>query len=791
MIDAGFREELARTREKVDDLFIYEGKKIGRGTYGHVFTACPKEHAKKTFPRPIYALKMIECQGFSMSACREIALLRELRHENIIRLRRVFLTSDKKVWLLMDYCEHDLWHIIKYHRSQKNNKRSTDVNQPKEQQPVHVYAGLIKSLMYQVLDGIHYLHSNWILHRDLKPANILVYGEGPPGERGRVKIADMGFARIFYNPLKPLAELDPVVVTFWYRAPELLLGAKHYTKAIDIWAIGCIFAELLTSEPIFFCREEDIKTSNPYHQEQLHRIFNVMGYPSEKDWHDLKRMPDYPKLVNDFKANSYQASSLQKYMNKYKITPNQSAFQLLEKLLTMDPTRRITAEQALNDPYFEEEPLPTADCFNGLAIPYPSREFQTDEGDVDRKNQNQLAPPLPQQQPNQQPMMQDYKNIRQNQMQMMMEPMDTSGPPPPQPNGGFGQPQGYYNQPVQAQRMQVQQPQVQMAQQRQMPRQMVNQMGQNPMAPTGMGQNPIAPNGMGQNPQQMMQGQQNQFRWNQQQPPQMRSIMPNHGMGGQQQQLQRPQMRAPPQNPQQGFMNAQQMPPHQQQNMMQMPGPPQNPQQQRFIQLKAISTVSDPFGTETVSRGSVFQERYELVHRGPGAFFGEDVRACFDWFHIVDAAKIALSVDFVKISLEMIYFVSLVGYVDSLHVAHLIWALVAIWAAALGFIQERFFLFWPMIALKMTKCILTFLFAIFILILSFTYRPLLGKLIRWCYPRVEEPMFYSVILFFILVALLFIDGFILDVIFRAQVYFRRKAMAIYFMERQEILQVLF
>lgn len=121
-----------------------------------------------------------------------------------------------------------------------------------------------------------------------KPANILVMGEGI--ERGRVKIADMGFARLFNSPLKPLADLDPVVVTFWYRAPELLLGARHYTKAIgmervmpcriiklnnllllDIWAIGCIFAELLTSEPIFHCRQEDIKTSNPYHHDQLDR----------------------------------------------------------------------------------------------------------------------------------------------------------------------------------------------------------------------------------------------------------------------------------------------------------------------------------------------------------------------------------------------------------------------------------------------------------------------------------------------------------------------------------------
>lgn len=122
--------------------------------------------------------------------------------------------------------------------------------------------GMVKSLLYQILDGIHYLHSNWVLHRDLviminvayiyiflenhvikfilfqKPANILVMGEG--NERGRVKIADMGFARLFNAPLKPLADLDPVVVTFWYRAPELLLGARHYTKAIGTCYIRCI-----------------------------------------------------------------------------------------------------------------------------------------------------------------------------------------------------------------------------------------------------------------------------------------------------------------------------------------------------------------------------------------------------------------------------------------------------------------------------------------------------------------------------------------------------------------------
>ncbi|KAB1267875.1 Cyclin-dependent kinase 8 [Camelus dromedarius] len=272
-------------------------------------------------------------------------------------------------------------------------------------------------------------------------------GEGP--ERGRVKIADMGFARLFNSPLKPLADLDPVVVTFWYRAPELLLGARHYTKAIDIWAIGCIFAELLTSEPIFHCRQEDIKTSNPYHHDQLDRIFNVMGFPAvlreratapadlllrwseptlacfrqlslltlvtaesrvfskvnehrqykilsmcftDKDWEDIKKMPEHSTLMKDFRRNTYTNCSLIKYMEKHKVKPDSKAFHLLQKLLTMDPIKRITSEQAMQDPYFLEDPLPTSDVFAGCQIPYPKREFLTEEepdDKGDKKNQQQ------------------------------------------------------------------------------------------------------------------------------------------------------------------------------------------------------------------------------------------------------------------------------------------------------------------------------------------------------------------------------------------------------------------
>lgn len=362
-MDYEFKQKTAQERNKVEDLFDYEGCKVGRGTYGSVY----KAKSKDSSDGKEYALKLIEGTGISMSACREIALLRELKHPNVISLQKVFLShTDRKVWLLFDYAEHDLWHIIKFHRSAKVSKK-----------PINVPKNMVKSLLYQILDGIHYLHANWVLHRDLKPANILVMGEGP--ERGRVKIADMGFARLFNAPLKPLADLDPVVVTFWYRAPELLLGARHYTKAIDIWAIGCIFAELLTSEPIFHCRQEDIKTSNPYHHDQLDRIFNVMGFPQEKDWEDIRKMPEHGTLMKDFKRSNYGNCNLTKYMEKHKIKPDSKAFHLLQRLLTMDPTKRITSEMAMMDTYFLEEPKPSIDVFEGMPIPYPKREFLTDD----------------------------------------------------------------------------------------------------------------------------------------------------------------------------------------------------------------------------------------------------------------------------------------------------------------------------------------------------------------------------------------------------------------------------
>lgn len=168
----------------------------------------------------------------------------------------------------------------------------------------------IKSFLWQLLNGVAYLHANWVMHRDLKPANILVTANGvvkvgktwnrrsmerlgknrPIWKRLTrlysltLWIGDLGLARLFYKPLQPLFNGDKVVVTIWYRAPELLLGSRHYTKAIDIWAIGCIFAELITLRPIF--KGEEAKVENkktvPFQKNQLQKIFDILGNPTSK-----------------------------------------------------------------------------------------------------------------------------------------------------------------------------------------------------------------------------------------------------------------------------------------------------------------------------------------------------------------------------------------------------------------------------------------------------------------------------------------------------------------------------
>jgi cyclin-dependent kinase 8/11 len=316
--------------------------KIGEGTYGLVYKARYADGPRNSAGGgDLVAVKKFKSfksmDGISPTAIREIKLLRELRNRYIVDLVDVMLDEqDKALYLVFDYAEHDLLEMIRWHHSRNNA-------QPMPMQTV-------KSLLYQILMGINYLHMNWIIHRDLKPSNILVTGlDKLPNERGCVKIADFGLARLFQSPLRPLSDVDAVVVTIWYRAPELLLGAKHYTKAIDLWAIGCIFAELITSKPLFQGVEKERKGDdrNPFQADQVDKIFRVLGKPKIENWPGITELPNWG-----------EAQNWQDYPNvlgtKIPALPEGSAgFDLLSRLLEYNPASRITASQALQHEFFK------------------------------------------------------------------------------------------------------------------------------------------------------------------------------------------------------------------------------------------------------------------------------------------------------------------------------------------------------------------------------------------------------------------------------------------------------
>jgi cyclin-dependent kinase 8/11 len=353
--------------------------KIGEGTYGLVYLARSKHPSHRGMKIAIKKFKQSkEGDGVSPTAIREIMLLRECIHENIVKLVNVHINhGDMSLYLAFDYAEHDLYEIIRHHRE----KLSFPINQ---------YT--VKSLLWQILNGLNYLHSNWIIHRDLKPSNILVMGEGD--EQGVVKIGDFGLARIYQAPLKPLCD-NGVVVTIWYRAPELLLGVKHYTTAVDMWAVGCIFAELLTLKPLFQ-GVEDKSTPNPFQLDQLDKIFKVLGHPTLEKWPTLANLPHWQSNRLLIQSRKYDNSGL---CSIVQLPPKSAAFDLLSRMLEYDPAKRITAAQALEHEYFRTDPVPGRNALipgqpGEKVVSYPARPVDgfTDFDGVSAPAPSQLPP---------------------------------------------------------------------------------------------------------------------------------------------------------------------------------------------------------------------------------------------------------------------------------------------------------------------------------------------------------------------------------------------------------------
>ena len=298
---------------------------IGRGTYGVVFKATKDTQSDTQSCRrkeETVALKKVlmhnqATDGFPLTTLREIRMLRLIDHPNCIKLLDVIIGESQSIYLVFDYCEHDLGTLL-----QTNKIRFSESE--------------VKTLTIQLLQGLGFIHALDIIHRDIKLSNLLY------NNRGQLKICDFGLARIAAR-----GDMTNNVVTLWYRAPELLLGCTGYSSSIDIWSCACILAELYLGRPIFPGNDE---------MDQIKIIFSCLGAPRNSIWPDVEMLP----LIQKGLINLRQDQLKFQFNNLRIVFPSisDSGLQLFLQLLAYDPNKRLSAVEASHHEYFSSTPLP-------------------------------------------------------------------------------------------------------------------------------------------------------------------------------------------------------------------------------------------------------------------------------------------------------------------------------------------------------------------------------------------------------------------------------------------------
>jgi len=295
-----------------------DAKFIGEGAYGMVVSAYDNVSRERVAIKKVTPLTH---QTFVQRTLREIMILANLRHENIVELRDCIVNEAppamNEVYLVLGLMETDLHKLLKSLKTRSEKLSNTHTC----------------FFTYQMLLAVKYFHSANVLHRDLKPANMLLNTSNCD-----LRVCDFGLARINSPDQDNSGMLTEYVATRWYRAPEVMVSARRYTKALDVWSIGCIFAEMLGNKPLF---------PGKNYVDQLNRILAIVGSPSEED---LAAIP------ND-KSRRYVAQMPKRAKVPWcQLYPDATpeAIDLLDKMLAFNPERRITAEDALTHPYFAE-----------------------------------------------------------------------------------------------------------------------------------------------------------------------------------------------------------------------------------------------------------------------------------------------------------------------------------------------------------------------------------------------------------------------------------------------------